>query len=309
MRTFLTRRIAFSLVALIGATFIVFALSRALGDPRHLYLAQGRFSQEQWDALGEEMHLDKPLVLQYAIWLGRAVQGDWGTSVYNGKKVTELIGQRIFNTLQLGLAAFIFAAIVGVPLGVMSAIKRGSPWDLIARGFALLGQAAPPFWLGIMLILIFAATLEWLPSATKGEGLAISNFVLPTITISWLFASANLRLVRTSVLEILDSEFIKLARAKGVSNNTIIWKHAFRNAMIAPITFAGINVAALITGSVLTETVFAWPGLGRLSVNAVYNNDFPVLTGCVLIFTFIYVAVNFVIDILYAIIDPRIRLS
>ena len=309
MRTFLTRRIVFSVVALIGATFIVFALSRALGDPRYLYLAQGRFSQEQWDALGREMHLDKPLVYQYAIWLGRAVRGDWGTSVYNGRKVTELIGQRIVNTLQLGMTAFIFAGVVGVPLGILSAIKRGSMWDLFARGFALLGQAAPPFWLGIILILIFAANLQWLPSATKGEGFAVSNFVLPTVTISWLFVSANIRLVRTSMLEILDSEFIKLARAKGVSQNSIIWKHAFQNALIAPLTFAGINVAALITGSVLTETVFAWPGLGRLAINAVYNNDFPVLTGCVLIFTFIYVVVNFIIDILYALIDPRIRLS
>ena len=309
MKTFLARRIAFSVVALLGATFIVFGLSRTIGDPRYLYLAQGRFNQEQWDALGKELHLDKPLVFQYGIWLGHTITGDLGTSVYNGRPVTEQIRQRIFNTLQLGLAAFIFAGVVGVPLGILSAVKRGSYWDLIARGFALLGQAAPPFWLGIMLILIFAATLEWLPSATKGEGLAISNFILPTITISWIFASANLRLVRTSLLEILDSEFIKLARSKGISSNRVIWKHAMRNALIAPLTFAGINLAALVTGSVLTETVFAWPGLGRLSINALFNNDFPLLTGCVLVFTFIYIVANFIIDITYALIDPRIRLS
>ena len=297
------------MVALVGATFIVFGLSRTIGDPRYLFLAQGRFNQEQWDALGEELHLDKPLVFQYGIWLGQTITGDLGTSVYNGRKVTELIGQRIFNTLQLGLAAFIFAGVVGVPLGILSAVKRGSYWDLVARGFALLGQAAPPFWLGIMLILIFAANLGWLPSATKGEGIAISNFILPTITISWIFASANLRLVRTSLLEVLDSEFIKLARAKGVSSRQVVWKHGLRNALIAPLTFAGINLAALVTGSVLTETVFAWPGLGRLSINALYNNDFPLLTGCVLVFTFIYIVANFLIDITYALIDPRIRLN
>ena len=183
--------------------------------------------------------MDKPLAFQYAIWLGRALQGDWGTSVYNGRKVTELIGQRIFNTLQLGVTAFIFAGVVGVPLGILSAVKRGSLWDLLARGFALLGQAAPPFWLGIILILIFAANLEWLPSATKGEGFAVSNFVLPTITISWLFVSANIRLVRTSVLEILDSEFIKLARAKGVSQSCHSLEARFSECSHCPSYFRG----------------------------------------------------------------------
>ena len=307
MRFFLIRRVLFAFIAVIGATLIVFALSRAIGDPRYLYLAQGRFNQQQWDALGEELNLDKPLIVQYFIWLGATSTGDWGKSVYNGRPVTELIGERIYNTLQLGFAAFIFAGFIGVPLGVLSAVKRGSVWDLLSRTFALLGQAAPPFWLGIMLILIFAANLNWLPSATKGDGFAIKNFILPTITIGWLFASANLRLVRTSVLEILDSEFIKLARAKGLSERRVVWKHAFRNGLIAPLTFAGINLAALVTGSVLTETVFAWPGLGRLSINAVYNNDFPVLTGCVLIFTLIYVIANLLVDIAYALLDPRIR--
>lgn len=309
MRQFLLRRLGFTVLAMIGATALIFFLSRLIGDPRILYMAQGRFSQARWDALGKEMNLDKPLVMQYGIWLTQVVRGDLGRSVANNRKVTDMIRERAGNTLQLGLAGFIFAALFGVPLGVLSAVKRGGMWDYIARTFALLGQAAPPFWLGIMLLLLFAAKLHWLPSATKGDGFAIRNFILPTITIGWLFAAANLRLIRTSMLEVIDSEYVKLARAKGVSSARVIWKHALRNAMIAPLTFMGINLAALVTGSVLTETVFAWPGLGRLSIQAVNNNDFPVLLGTALVFSFIFLAVNFWVDILYAYLDPRIRLS
>ena len=309
MRRFLLRRMAFTLLAMLGATALVFFLSRLIGDPRILYMAQGRFSQAQWDALAKEMNLDKPMVVQYGIWLTQVVRGDLGRSVANNRKVSDMIRERAGNTLQLGLAGFIFAALFGVPLGVLSAVKRGGMWDYIARTFALLGQAAPPFWLGIMLLLLFAAKLQWLPSATKGDGISIKHFILPTITIGWLFAAANLRLIRTSMLEVIDSEYVKLARAKGLSRARVVWKHALRNAMIAPLTFMGINLAALVTGSVLNETVFAWPGLGRLSINAVNNNDFPVLLGTALVFSFIFLAVNFWVDVLYAYLDPRIRLS
>ena len=183
-------------------------------------------------------------------------------------------------SLQLGLAAWVFVLITGVPLGVLSAVKRGSLWDLIGRTFAVFGQALPPFWLGIMLILIFAVQLEWLPSGTRGddgEALTrrISYFVLPAVTLGWLASAGLMRLVRSSMLEVLDSEFVKLARAKGVGNSTLIWKHALKNALIPPLTFSAIIMAGFIAGTVVTETVFAWPGLGWMTVQAIINNDFP----------------------------------
>lgn len=292
---------------MLGATILIFALSRMLGDPRYLYLQQGRFVQEQWDALGKELGLDKPLPFQYALWLSRVARGELGRSVLHGRQVKEMIRERVFNTLQLGLAGWLFALFLGIPLGVLSAVQRGRVWDYVGRSFALLGQASPPFWVGIMLILFFAAKLELLPSGTKGEGLAIRNFILPTITIGWLFAAANLRITRSAMLETLDSEYVKFARAKGVGTVSVIWKHAMKNAIIAPLTLAGLNLGNLITGSVITETVFAWPGLGRLAFASVLNNDFPVLSSLVLMFSFIYIVVNFGVDTLYAYIDPRIR--
>ena len=307
MQRFLLRRLLFGALALLGATILVFSLSRVLGDPRDLYLSQGVFNQTQYDALGKKLGLDKPLVAQYGIWLSRVVRGDLGRSVRHGRKVSEMIRDRIFNTLQLGLSAWLFALLVGVSLGVLSAVNRGTVLDYVGRTIALLGQASPPFWTGIMLILFFSARLEWLPSGLKGDGFAISNFILPTITLGGFFAASNLRIVRSAMLEVLDSEYIKLARAKGVSRRKVIWKHAFKNALIPPLTLMGVQMGSLITGSVVTESVFAWPGLGRLAIFSVNQNDFPVLLGIVLMFTFIFVSVNLVVDVLYAFIDPRIR--
>ncbi len=187
-------------------------------------------------------------------------------------------------------------------------MKRGSIWDYFGRGFALFGQALPVFWVGIMLILIFSVQLRWLPTGTLGEsGNSVKHFILPTITLGWIAAASYLRLVRSAMLEILDSEFIKLARAKGVSNFKVIWKHAFRNALIAPLTFSSLLLTAFITGAVVTESIFSIPGLGRLAVGAIFDNDFPVMVGVVLVFTFMYVTLNFLTDLLYAMIDPRIR--
>ena len=188
----------------------------------------------------------------------------------------------------------------------MSAIKRGSLWDYVGRSWALIGQALPPYWLGVMLVLLFAVMLNWLPSGRKGDW---SHYVLPTVTLGWGAASGMLRLTRSAMLEVLDSEYIKFARAKGVGMNWIIWKHALKNAVIAPLTYSGLLLAGFLTGTVITETVFSWPGLGRLAVTAVFNNDFPVLTGVVLLVTVVYLTVNLLTDVLYAVIDPRIRLG
>lgn len=281
----------------------MFALSRATGDPRLLFLDQYS-TQEQWDAWGKQMGLDRPLLAQYATWVMDAVRGDFGQSLSQRTNSLSVIAARVPATLQLALGAFTFAMLVGLPLGVLSAVKRGSMVDYLGRAVALFGQALPPFWLGIMLILIFAVKLGWLPTSRHG---GVEHFILPSITLGWLAASGILRLVRSSMLEVLDSEYVKLARAKGVGRLSIVWKHAFRNAILAPLTYASLLLASLITGAVVTETVFAWPGLGRLAVQSVYANDFPVITGVVLLFTVVYVGMNFLVDVAYAYFDPRIR--
>jgi peptide/nickel transport system permease protein len=198
--------------------------------------------------------------------------------------------------------------LVGVPLGVLSAVKRGSIIDYIARGFALFGQAIPPFWLGIVLILIASVQLSWFPVGTRGDGSwDLKYMVLPAITLAWGAMAGNVRLTRTAMLEVLDTEYVKLARAKGVSNSLIIWKHAFRNALIQPLTASTLILAGFLTGSIVVESIFAWPGMGLMAIKAVNDNDFPVLQGVVLMFTVLYTSLIFLTDIAYAIIDPRIR--
>ncbi len=310
MINFLIRRIAFGALALIGATLLTFTLSRVYGDPRYLYAQEGGYgiTQERWDALGRELGLDKPIIWQYAVWLGNILKGDWQDSLIDRKSVFDKVVTSLPATLKLAFTSYLFASIVGIPLGVLSAVKRGSLLDLISRGFALFGQALPVFWVAIMLILLFSVRLKWLPTGTLGEGLfPWKYFILPTITLGWIAAASYLRLVRSAMLEILDSEFIKLARAKGVSTNTVIWKHGFRNALIAPLTFSALLLTGFITGAVVTESIFAINGLGRLAFGSIQDNDFPVMVAVVMVFTTFYVVMNFMTDMLYALIDPRIR--
>ncbi len=316
MYRYLIRRLAFALLSLVAATLLVFGLSRAAGDPLLLYAKPGGYgmSPERVEALKKKLGLDRPLIVQYFMWLGRALKGDLGNTIVNETPVMRLIRERIAATLQLGLAAFIFAISVGIPLGVLSAVKRGTIWDYLGRGFALFGQALPTFWVGIMAILVFAVVLEWLPVGTPGPANAfplswvrIKHFLMPAITLGWLPAAAFLRLTRSAMLEVLDSEYIKLARAKGVSRRSVIWKHAFRNAVLQPLTLAAITLAGFITGSVVAERIFAWPGVGQLTIQAVWNNDFPTLTGTVLLWTLAFLVMNFLADLAYGILNPRIR--
>lgn len=305
MASFLARRLVLMVIVLLAVSVIVFTLSRISGDPRYLYLGEYT-TQEQWDQWGREMGLDRPLIIQYAVWLGDVAKGDLGASLREHRPVLDIVRERIPASLKLGLAAWLFAGLVGWPLGVLSAVKRGSAADYFGRTFALFGQALPPFWVGIMLILIFSVTLEWLPTGRMG---GIKHFLMPTLTLGWLAAAGQLRLVRSAMLEALDSEYVKFARAKGVSSSMVIWKHTLRNAAIPPLTYAGLVLAGFIGGTVVTETVFAWPGLGRLAIEAVNQNDFPVLSGVILFITVLYVSVNLTVDVVYAIVDPRIRIS
>jgi len=303
MQRFLARRFLIMVLTLLVVSLVIFAMSRAAGDPRHVFL-DDYSTQADWDRLTVALGLDKPYYQQYWIFLKDAVRGNFGKSIKEGRPAMEVIAERLPATFQLGLAAFIFSVLVGFPLGVLSAVKRGSTLDLTGKVVALIGQSAPVFWLGIMLMFIFAVGLGWLPPYGRQDW---NSIILPAVTLGWFYAAANLRLVRSAMLDVLDSEFIKLARAKGVSGKMVIWKHALRNALIPPLTFAGVTLGALVTGSLVVETVFAWPGLGQLAVQSLFGNDYPMLQGVVIIFTVMYVLTALLVDVMYAYIDPRIR--
>ena len=316
MGRYLIRRFLFAIITLLLASMIVFGLSRLAGDPLLIYAKPGGYgmSPQRVADLSKKLGLDKPLAVQYLMWLGRVLTGDLGKTIVSETPVSRLVGERIMPTLQLGLTSSIFAIVLGLPLGVISAVKKGSVWDYVARIIALVGQAAPQFWIALMAILLFAVTLGWLPVGTSGPDdvfffswAKLRYLVMPTITLGWGPAAAILRLTRSSMLDVMDSEYVRLARAKGVSSNVVIWKHAFRNAVLQPLTVAALTLAGFVTGAVVIERIFAWPGIGQLTINAVWNNDFPTLTSTVLILTAVYVVLNFVADIGYMWLNPVIR--
>ena len=316
MGRYLIRRFLFAIITLLLASMIVFGLSRLAGDPLLIYAKPGGYgmSPQRVADLSKKLGLDKPLAVQYLMWLGRVLTGDLGKTIVSETPVSRLVGERIMPTLQLGLTSSVFAIVLGLPLGVISAVKKGSVWDYVARIIALVGQAAPQFWIALMAILLFAVTLGWLPVGTSGPDdvsffswAKLRYLVMPTVTLGWGPAAAILRLTRSSMLDVMDSEYVKLARAKGVSSNYVIWKHAFRNAVLQPLTVAALTLAGFITGAVVIERIFAWPGIGQLTINAVWNNDFPTLTSTVLILTAVYVILNFVADIGYMWLNPVIR--
>lgn len=303
MQRYLVRRILLALVTLFAVSLIIFILSRAAGDPRHIFL-DDYSTQADWDQLTLNLGLDKPYYLQYGIFMRDVLKGEFGESIKEGRPSMDIIIERIPATLQLGLAAFIFSVLMGVPLGILSAVKRGSVLDIAGKVVALVGQSAPVFWLGLMLMFFFAVVLEWLPPYGRQEATSI---ILPAVALGWFYAAANLRLLRSAMLNVLDSEYVRLARAKGVSNNAVIWKHSLRNALIPVLTFAGVTLGGLVTGSVVVETVFAWPGLGQLAIQALFANDYPLMQAVIIIFTLIYVVAALLVDVMYAYIDPRIR--
>ena len=303
MQKFLLRRVLLAFVTVLAVSLIIFILSRASGDPRHIYL-DDYSTDADWEAMGVVLGLDKPYYQQYGLFLQNAVQGDFGRSVKEGRPVLDVVLERAPATLFLGAVAFVISIFLGVPLGILSAIRRGTVFDQFGKVVALIGQSTPPFLLGIVLMSIFAVSLGWVPPYGKEDW---NSILLPAVTLGWFYAAANLRLIRSSMLDVLDSEYIKLARAKGAGYKTVILKHALRNALIPSLTFAGVTLGALVTGSLVVETVFAWPGLGRLAIDALFAFDYPLLQGVVISFTVLYVAASLIVDILYAYIDPRIR--
>ena len=304
MQRFIVRRFFTLLVTLWLVSMAIFALSRATGDPRGAMLDENA-SKGQWEELGRFLGLDEPMWKQYTIWVGNMAKGDFGDSFHKRRPVLGLILGRIPNTLLLTGSGLALSMIVGIPLGVLSALKRGTAIDYLLKVFALLGQAAPGFWLAIMMIFFFAVKLDWLPPSGRGD--MPKSLILPAVSIGYWSISVYLRLVRSAMLNVMDSEYIKLARAKGVSRARVIWVHGMRNALIAPLTYTGLILGGLVTGSVITETVFAWPGLGLLAFTAMFTADYQLLQGAAIFFTLIYVLSALLVDVTYAYIDPRIR--
>lgn len=303
LRFFLTRLVQ-AVVSMLCITLIVFSLSHLTGDPVDSLLPDDATPQQIED-LTKSLGLDRPLHVQYATFLGNAVQGDFGQSIkWRGKSAADVVLERLPATLQLGGAALLLTILVSIPMGVLAAVRKNSAFDVGASVFTLLGQSLPQFWLGIVLMWIFAVTLGWFPTSGRG---GLDFMVLPAAAMAWFQIAALTRLTRSAMLEVLDAEYIKLARVKGVSETWIIWKHALRNAAIIPITYFGVLAGSLLTGSVVVETVFAWPGTGLLSIEAIRGRDFPVVQAVVLFFAVFYIFINFLIDLLYAVIDPRIR--
>jgi len=304
MSKFMLVRTIEAMIAVWAITLIVFALTHLSGNPVGALLPDDA-SQEQIDFLIRKLGLDQPIHIQYLKFIGNALQGDFGVSMkWPGQDAMGVVLDRLPITLLLGGVAMVFSTVVAIPLGVLSAVHKGKPIDTFAQMIALIGQSMPSFWLGIILIWVFAVGLGWFP--TSGSG-TVMHMILPAISIAWFQISALTRLTRSAMLEVLDSEYIKLARAKGVSEMNITWKHALRNAAIVPLTYFGVLAGSVLTGSVVIETVFSWPGLGWTAIEAIKARDFPVVQSVVIVFAIIFILANLVVDILYAFIDPRIR--
>jgi peptide/nickel transport system permease protein len=305
MQRYIARRFLQSLLAIWVMSLVVFTLARFSGNPLDVMLPM-EATQEDYERVSKYWGLDRPLHTQYLIFIGRALKGDFGTSwKWPGRNAMDLVWERLPATLQLAGFALLVSVIIALPIGVLSAVKKGTVWDSAAKVIALLGQSLPGFWLGIVLMWIFAVHLGWFP--TSGQG-GIQYMILPAITLGWFQVAAIMRLVRSSMLEVLDSEFVKLTRIKGLAEWKVVWKHCLRNAAIAPITFFAIIAGVLMTGSVVTESVFSWPGTGLLVIDAVRARDFQVVQAVVIVFSGIFILTNLLVDILYAYLDPRIRL-
>jgi ABC-type dipeptide/oligopeptide/nickel transport system permease component len=305
MKGYILKRLFHSIFVLVGISLVVFIILHLTGDPAALLMPMDA-TPEQVAQFRQEMGFNDPIVVQYWRFFKGTLRGDFGQSFRHSQPALELVMERMPATIQLTLAAMVIALLVAIPVGIISAIRRNSLLDHIGMTGALLGQSTPVFWLGIMLILIFSVTIQWFPSSGRGE---IQHLVLPAITLGMFTMARTARMMRSSMLEVMGQEYMKTAKAKGLNPGTVILKHALKNAAIPVVTIIGMELGTLLGGAVITETIFAWPGVGRLAVQAIYNRDYPVVQAAVFLLASIFVLVNLVVDLLYTYLDPRVKLG
>jgi len=305
VQRYIVGRLVQSVVSMFVVSIVVFTLVRLSGDPIQIMMP-AEATQKDIELMRASLGLDRPWPVQYWRFASRAVQGDFGRSVRFRRPAMDLIAERYGATLELGGLAVLIVIVVALPVGVYSAVRRGSALDYTARALAALGQAVPPFWLGLVLVLIFGVLLHLLPTSGRGTPLHV---LLPGITLGWFAVAGLMRLTRSSMLDVLGSEYVKLARIKGLPERQVIWKHAFKNAALPVVTFAALLFVALLNGSIIVETVFSWPGLGLLVIEAVDSRDYPIVQAVVLCLSAMYIGVNLLVDVLYAYLNPKIRYS
>ena len=303
MKRYILRRLGYALISLALLSATIFVFVRLTGDPTVLLVEPGA-SRADIEALRHDLGLDQPLWVQYGVFMRSLVQGDFGHSFYYRTPVLELYLSRLPHSLLLAATAMFFSLLIGIPSGVLAAVRVNGWGDGAGKIFALLGLSMPSFWVGLLMILFFSVYLGWLPSSGSGTAL---HLVMPAVALGWYFAAAHMRLTRSSMLEVLGSEYVKLARLKGLPEALVIAKHAFKNALIPVLTLAGINLVIMVNVAVVVETVFAWPGIGRLLYEGIAFRDFPVVQATVLLGGVMIIAVNLLVDLMYAVIDPRIR--
>ncbi len=305
MASHLIPRVLQSIAVVFVVVSLVFVGSRLIGDPIEAYSARNA-TPEAIEAARDRLGLLDPMIVQYGNFLWGVLRLDFGDSIFSEQPAWDEVSSRLWATVQLSLAAFVLILAIGVPIGVLAALRRGSVPDLIARLIALVGQAMPNFWLGLLLIFIFAVQLGWLPTSGRG---GFENLIMPAITLAGFGAAAAMRLTRSGMLEVLSNDYIRTARAKGLADRTVILRHAMRNALLGLITVLGIMLAQLLAGSIIVEVVFAWPGVGRLIFRSITLRDFPVIQVGVLVIAVWFVAINILVDISYNFLDPRIRVG
>lgn len=309
MIAYIIRRLLFAVLVLFGVTLLVFIALRLKGDPVQLLLSQGNPTKADIDALRHALHLDLPIYQQYFSFIGGAVRGDFGQSIRYKTPAFSEVMLRMPATLELAVAAYLFAVVVAVPIGILSAVKRGGIIDFLSRLVSLAGVSLPAFWLGLMLIILFGVRLHWLPVSGRGQGFGgtVKSLVLPAITLGLGFCATLTRLLRSSMLEVLQADYIRTARAKGLHGRAVLVRHALRNALLPVVTIAGLQVGFLLGGAVVVETVFSWPGVGRLIVDAISNRDYPIVQAGVTLLAAVLLLSNLLVDLSYVVIDPRIH--
>jgi peptide/nickel transport system permease protein len=311
---FLARRLLYSAVVLIGVLVVVFALVHLVpGDPVRIALGT-RYSPQAYDALRSASGLDKPIVEQFFSYIGSALTGDLGVSFRNGDPVTVILLERLPATISLALAGIVIALLIALPAGIWSALREGRVSDAIIRVASQFGVSVPDFWMGILLIALFATTLGWLPTSgyqplLDNPGGWLRHIALPALTVGLVAGAIMTRYVRSAVLEVASMGYVRTARSKGLPPRVVTFRHTVRNALIPVLTITGIQLATILGGVIVVEVVFAWPGLGRLVYNAVAARDYPVIQGAVLLIAALFLLINLIVDVLYAVVDPRIRLS